>query len=158
MSTVARRTFSSTPQRDSHQTWIAIIDLLTQGKTNTARDELLAVAGIATSIIADQAPKHSPIVATCEGPRTRIYCIYDDDAIDCSDANEDPLGYDPLKGDWRLSLPCLADDLTWVQSALERHSSRVTARDLDASVPADDSMSVAKGQSLKFDKDGFLKS
>ena len=80
--------------------------------------ELLAVDGLAASIIADQAPKDAAIVVTCDGPRTRIYCLYDDDAIDGSDANEDALGFDPLKGDWRMSLPCLADDLAWVQAAL----------------------------------------
>src|SRR3546814_5456481 len=51
-------------------------------------------------------------------------------SLDGADANEDLLGFDPLKGDWRLSLPCLSEDLAWVQGALKRHSSRVTARDL----------------------------
>lgn len=104
MTTVASRTFRSTPQRDAHTTWTAIVDLLTQGKTCAARTELMAVAGVAASVIADQAPKDGAIVVTCDGPRTRIYCIYDDDAIDGADANEDPLGFDPLKGDWRVSL------------------------------------------------------
>src|SRR3546814_2135228 len=90
----------------------------------------MAVSGFSSSVIADQAPKDAPIVVTCDGPRTRIYCLYDDDALDGADANEDLLGFDPLKGDWRLSLPCLSEDLAWVQGALKRHSSRVTARDL----------------------------
>src|SRR3546814_12957859 len=102
--------FSSTPQRDAHQTWTAIVDLLTQGNTGAARSDLLAVSGVAASVIADQAPKDAPIVVTCDGPRTRIYCLYDDDALDGADANEDLLGFDPLKGDCRLSLPCLSDD------------------------------------------------
>lgn len=119
MSTVASRTFRSTPGRDAAQTWIAIVDLLTQGKSGDARTELLAVVGTAASVIADQAPKDAAITVTCDGPRTRIYCLYDEDAIEGSDANEDPLGFEPLKGDWRISLPCLADDLVWVQSALK---------------------------------------
>src|SRR3546814_224340 len=82
MTTVARRTFSSTPQRDAHQTWTAIVDLLTQGNTGAARSDLLAVSGVAASVIADQAPKDAPIVVTCDGPRTRIYCLYDDDALE----------------------------------------------------------------------------
>ena len=76
-------------------------------------------------------------VATCDGPRTRIYCLFDDDAVDGSDANEAALGYDPLKGDWAVSLPCHADDLAWVQRALKQHSARITARELDAAVAAD---------------------
>lgn len=156
MSTVASRTFRSTPQRDAHTTWTVIVDLLAQGKTGAARTELMAVAGVAASVIADQAPKDAAIVVTCDGPRTRIYCIYDDDAIDGSDANEDPLGFDPLKGDWRVSLPCLAEDLAWVQSALKQHSSRITARDLDASVSTEESAAAAKAEALVLNPKGFL--
>ena len=89
MSTVASRTFKSTPERDAGRTWTAIVDLLTQGKAGAARTELLAVAGVAASVIADQAPKEAAIVVTCDGPRTRIYCLYDDDAVEGSDANEE---------------------------------------------------------------------
>src|SRR5699024_9357484 len=88
MSTVASRTFKSTPERDAGRTWTAIVDMLTQGKASDARTELLAVAGVAASIIADQAPKDAAITVTCDGPRTRIYCLYDDDAVEGSDANE----------------------------------------------------------------------
>jgi len=111
MGTVAKRTIRSTPHRDALQTWAAIVELLTQGKRDAARAELLSVGGIAASVIADQAAKTGAIVVTCDGPRTRIYCLHDDDAIDGSDANEDALGFDPLKGDWAVSLPCHSDDL-----------------------------------------------
>jgi hypothetical protein len=156
MSTVASRTFKSTPERDASRTWTAIVDLLTQGKAGDARTELLAVTGVAASVIADQAPKDAAITATCDGPRTRIYCLYDDDAIDGSGANEDSLGFDPLKGDWRVSLPCLADDLAWVQAALKKHSTRITARDLDAAVSSADESATTKSQTLIFDPQGFL--
>lgn len=154
MSTVASRTFRSTPGRDALLTWHAIVALLTQDKASAARDELLAVDGIAASVIADQAPKDAPVVVTCDGPRTRIRCLYDDDAIEGSDANEDALGFDPLKGDWRVSLPCQADDLAWVQKALAKLSTRITARDLDESAP--ESAAGAKAQTLTFDPKGFL--
>ena len=148
MTTVARRTFRSTPARDALATWIAIVDLLTRGTDGAARTELLAVAGIAASIIADHAPREAPIVVTCDGPRTRIYCLYDDDAIDGSDSNEDPLGFDPLKGDWRASLPSPVDDLSWVQAALKGHSDRITARDPDTPVAKDQSSKAADTQTL----------
>ena len=156
MSTVVRRTFRSVPQRDASQTWTAIVDLLVQGKAGPARIELLAIAGISASLIADQTPKDSAIVITCEGPRTRIYCLYDDDAVEGSDANEDPIGFDPLKGDWQVSLPCAADDLAWVQGALKRHSTRITARDRDAAVSTGERAEAAKSEALIFNPEGFL--
>jgi hypothetical protein len=157
MTTVASRVFRSTPGRDALDTWTAIVNLLTKGTESAARTELLAVSGVAASVIADQAAKAAAITVTCDGPRTRIYCLYDDDAIDGSDANEDALGYDALKGDWRVSLPCLTDDLAWVQAALKRQSTRVTARDIsESSVKVAESAEAAAAQTLTLDPKGFL--
>ncbi len=128
MATVARRTFSSSPKRDALATWGEIVALLTHSNSD-ARAELESVSGIAGSIIGDKACEKAPIIVSCEGPQTRIYCLYDDDAVEGSDANEDILGFDPMKGDWSISLPCDVDDLDWVQSALEQKSDRITARD-----------------------------
>lgn len=155
MSTVASRTFRSSPQRDSSQTWTAIVDLLTRGNDGANRTELLSVAGIAASVIAEQGPKDSAIIVTCDGPRTRVYCLYDEDAIDGADANEDALGFDPLEGDWRVSLPCPAADLAWVQAALMKHSTRITARDIATANDIEES-AAAKAQTLVLDPKGFL--
>lgn len=157
MTTVASRRFNCTPQRDAGKTWDAIVDLLTQGKDGPKRKELLAVSGVAASTLADQAPRDAAITVTCDGPRTRIYCLYDDDAIEGSDANEDPLGFDPLQGDWRVSLPCLPDDLSWVQGALKKHSERITARDRDADVETTKAHQDQQAQTLVLDPQGFLK-
>jgi hypothetical protein len=156
MTTVASRTFASTPKRDAAATWTAIVDLLTQGRNSAPRTELLAVSGIAASIIADQAPKDAPIVVTCDGPRTRIYCLYNDDAVEGSDSNEDALGFDPLAGDWQLSLPCLKDDLAWVEAALKKHSTRITAREPDTDVVKSAAAGPNTGRALIFDPKGFL--
>lgn len=156
MSTVASRTFRSTPHRDAAATWNAIVDLLTQGRSGAACTELLGVSGTAASIIADQVPKDSPIVVTCDGPRTRIYCIYDEDAVDGSHASENALGFDPLKGDWRVSLPCAAEDLAWVQRSLAQKSTRITARGPDES--AADQSEQAASAPLTIDPKGFLAS
>ncbi|MCA1436814.1 hypothetical protein A5906_26180 [Bradyrhizobium sacchari] len=160
MSTVSRRTFVSTPARDSTKTWHAVVDLLAPGATHPARKELLDVVGIAASIISDRSPKDHAIVATCDGPRTRVYCLFDDDAVDGSDANEAALGYDALKGDWAVSLPCDPDELDWVQRALKKHSSRITARELNASVAADqdEPAAVTAQVSLVPDLKGLLES
>lgn len=158
MSTVSRRTFAATPARDALSTWSAIVDVLAPGATHSARKELTAVAGIAASIISDRSPKNHAIVATCDGPRTRVYCLFDDDAVDGSDANEAALGYDALKGDWAVSLPCDADELDWVQRALKKHGTRVTARDLDAPVAADQDEPAAARLSLVPDLKGLRES
>ena len=142
MSTVASRTLISTPQRDAHRTWEAVVNLLIQSQSCDAREELNAVGGIAASIIADRTPAESPIVVTCDGPRTRIYCLYDDDAVDGSDADEGALGFDPLNGDWHISLPCTTDDLGWVQAALKEHSRRITARTTGEPVTKTDQASM----------------
>ncbi len=157
MTTVASRTFRSTPHRDAAQTWSAIVDLLTQGRTGDVRNELIAVSGIASSVIADQAPKTAAIVVTCDGPRTRIYCVYDDDALDDSEENEDTLGFDALKGDWRISLPCQAEDLSWVQDALKKRSVRITARDLATAVSDGENAETAKAAALVLDPQAFLR-
>lgn len=157
MTTVASRTFRSVPHRDAVRTWTDIVHLLTQGKAREAQRELLAVTGVASSVIADQAPKEAPIIVTCDGPRTRIYCVYDDAALNESEASEDALGFEPLKGAWLVSLPCLADELAWVQGALAKHSSRITARDVATGLSSDgDESSEANAGSLSLDVKGFL--
>lgn len=157
MSTVASRVIRSSPHRDTAQTWALIVELLTQGKEGTAKAELQSVAGVAGSIIAERAPKDAAIVVTCDGPRTRVYCLYDEDAIDGSDAKEDTLGFDPLKGDWSVSLPCPADDLEWVQRALKAKSTRITARDQTVTL-GESEKAAAQSQGLSLNVDAFLKS
>jgi hypothetical protein len=156
MSTVVRRTFASTPKREAQKTWEAIVDLLTKGMAGSRRTELQAVAGIASSIISDQAPKDAAIIVTCDGPRTRIYCLYDDRAIEGDEASEDALGFDPLAGDWAVSLPCESSDLPWVQKSLKTHSARITARDKAETIANDESSNAAKAGGLILDVKGFL--
>jgi hypothetical protein len=156
MTTVASRTFNCIPRRDAGKTWTAIVDLLTQGKDGQKRQELLSVTGVAASTLADQAARDAAITVTCDGPRTRIYCLYDEDAVEGSDANEEPLGFDPLVGNWRVSLPCLADDLAWVQGALKKHSDRITARNRDADIEVAKPQDSKAAQPLVLDTKGFL--
>ncbi len=150
MSTVVRRTVRSTPFRDADATWTTIVNMLCQGGREGARAELLAIAGIACSVIADQAARNEPVVATCDGPRTRIYCLHDDAAIEGGDENEAALTYDALKGEWHVSLPCPAEDLAWVAAALARKTARVTARAPGGKTAAD-SVAVAATGPLELD-------
>ena len=156
MTTVASRTLRSSPHRSASDTWNTIVELLTQGRTGDARNELRAVSGIASSIIADRVAKDAAIVASCDGPRTRIYCVYDEDAIDGADASEDSLGFDPLNGDWRVSLPCQPEDLGWVQGALKKHSTRITARDATAAAPVERAGLDVEAQPFTLDPKKFI--
>jgi hypothetical protein len=159
MSSVASRVVRSSPQRSTSDTWVFIVDLLTQGKDNDTRKELMSVSGIASSLIAEHAPKDAAIVATCDGPRTRIYCLYDEDAIDGGDSKEDGLGYDALKGQWAISLPCPKDDLEWVQRALKAKSSRITARDMTQRLGEEtEAAKVESTAGLTLNVEKFLKS
>lgn len=158
MTTVVRRDFRSIPHRDAAATWAAIVDLLTAGGGDAdKRKELLAVAGVACSVITDQCPGASPIVVTCEGPRTRIYCWYDDDTFDDANSNEAKLGFDALNGDWQVSLPVSEEDLAWVQRALKRTSSRIVARDKEGDVEGV-KQEHAVSNALALDMEGFMKS
>lgn len=157
MTTIASRTFRSSPYRDAVTTWDEIVQMLARDQTTAAARELRAVTGIVASLITDQCSKSTPIIVTCDGPRTRIYCLYDEDALDEADANEEPLGYNALEGDWRVSLPCQKSELAWVQSALKKHSARITARDLESGISVDEAESTAKAASLVLDLGGFLK-
>ena len=155
MATVIRRTFRSSPFRNTHDTWMAIVELLTGGQSSDARKVLVAVAGVAASCIADQAPRSAPIVVTCDGPRTRIYCLYDDEALDGADAQEGALGFDALQGDWAISIPCHKDELAWVVDALAEHTARITARDMAEGLATDEKN--AASNSLVLDVEGFMK-
>lgn len=157
MTTVASRRFVSVPQRDAASTWRAIVDLLTAGKASPARTELLAVSGVAASIITDKAPEKAAIVVTCDGPRTRIYCLYDESAIEGADKNEEPLVHDALSGDWRISLPCSAGDLAWVQRALKTHSVRISAREEAEVLRPDDQHAATQASLLVLDRESFMK-
>lgn len=156
MLTRTRRTIRSLPYRDSIETWTEIMELITVHNVQ-ARVELESITGIASSIILDKACKISPIIVTCKGPQTRLYCLYDDDAIDGSDANENPLGFNPLKGDWTISLPCLECDLEWVRRELKSKTTRITARDSDEmAIKAQTDESEQASSSIDIER--FLKS
>lgn len=136
MTVIARR-FASIPARLASETWLHVISLV--APTNTAaQDELRRVTGIASSLITREAMKESPIVVAGNGPRVRLYCVYGEDAIEGANVNEAALPNSPAESEiWTMSLPCPADDLSWVQASLYRLSSRVTARDLAETAPAE---------------------
>lgn len=153
--TVLARVVRATPHRSAGEAWEVIVGLLAPNG-GAARDELMKVAGVATSLIATEAPKDDKIVVWGGGPRVRISCIYDEDAITGDNANETKLARSPTEGDWAMSLPCPEEDLTWVQAALAKKSARITARKLgeklDTDAEEDQSATAAT-----IDKEAFLR-
>jgi hypothetical protein len=127
MTVVARRV-RATPHRGASNAWQVIVDLIAP-KDGTARRELLSINGIASSLISTESPKNAAMVVKGKGPRVRIYCLFDDDAISGDDANEASLAEYPTDGDWLMSLPADADDVSWVKEALVKKTARITVRE-----------------------------
>jgi hypothetical protein len=130
MTTVARKV-AATPARLATDAWQRIIDLL--APTNaSARTELAGVVGVASLLITEEAMKSSPIIASGDGPRVRVYCVYGDDAIEGSKVSEAAIADSPVDQDdgWKISLPCASDDLEWVRASVKKRTERITARDV----------------------------
>lgn len=156
MTVVARR-FVSIPERTASATWSAISELLTP-ESGSAATELAAVSGVASSLISREAMT-SPIVVWGTGSRVRIYCLYNDDAIEGDDANELALSFDATDGDWHMSLPCPAEDLSWVKNALKGKSKRVSARDMKTTIDSDEEEpSKVSSTETVVDLEAFFKS
>jgi hypothetical protein len=155
--TTIARCIIAEPIRTASETWMFIVDLLAPEADNEAREGLLAVIGIASSLIAEEVVKDVPIVVYGSGPRVHIYCLYGQDAIEGGDANESEFATSPIEGDWAMSLPCPEDELDWVQKALEKKSSRVTVRELNAPVNNKDENGSSE-KATKINKEAFLRS
>tara|TARA_E500000318_G_scaffold14854_4_gene14833 strand:- start:46755 stop:47228 length:474 start_codon:yes stop_codon:yes gene_type:complete len=153
MSTVIARRIASTPVRTASQTWELIVDLLAPSSDSDARRELEMAAGAACSSISSEATKDAPIVIWGAGPRVRVYCVFDDDAITGDRVNEAMLSRCPTDGDWSMSIPCLPEDIDWSKKKLASVSSRITARSRDDDVDGDDSSeSTASGLSVNVEE------
>jgi hypothetical protein len=158
VTTIARR-IVSVPERTATETWNIICQLLAPDSSSAASRELASVAGIACSVITRQAMT-APIVLYGSGPRLRIYCLYNEDAIEGDNASESKLPFEATAGDWRLSLPCPEEDLAWVQSALSEKSKRISARDMEAPVEDDAGPGIrtANKPATEIDLEAFFKS
>src|SRR5215468_7121582 len=118
MSTIIARRVASTPTRTATETWAKIVELVAPDPNSPARKELAAAGGVVRSSISSEAIRDSAIVVWGGGLRVRIYCLFDEDAITKDDANEDPLPKSPTEGDWKMSIPCLPEDVAWSNTNL----------------------------------------
>lgn len=155
MTVIARR-IKATPARSASAAWSVMVNLLAPDTSSAARIELDNISGIASSLISDEALKTSPTVVYGSGPRIRFYCLYDEEAVSGENASESALSFVPTDGDWKMSLPCPAEDLDWVQEALKKKSNRITARDLTAVVDDGEGENQQSSKSLRIDTEAFL--
>jgi len=157
MATVITRSVASTPERTAAETWNVIISILAPDPKTSGRAELQKIAGVAAASIASEATKDDGFVIYGSGPQVRIYCIFGDDAITGDGVNEDSLVEAPTNGDWRMSMPCLAEDLDWTQRRLKSLSYRITARAVGESVEYEKSVSSRAPAEIILNRNEFLK-
>lgn len=157
MATVIRRTVRATPYRTGAETWTFICNLLAEQGTSP-RSELERVAGIAEQLLCSESPKSAPIVVYGTGPRVRIYCLYDEDALTEDDANEYSLPFDPTDGEWKMSIPAEEDDVNWANAEFKRHSARIAARGKNEPLEEDEDEEKTQGQTAPAVNEGaFLR-
>lgn len=134
------------------------MQLLAPDESGDARREMKQATGVACSSISSEATKDAAIVVWGGGPRVRTYCIYGEDAITGEGVNEDTLPKSPTEGDWRMSIPCLPEDVKWSNDKLAQISKRITARSFDSDVDDDSGASKSSSQAMSLNMEGFLKS
>lgn len=156
MSAVIARRVASTPSRTASQTWTKIIEILAPDPASAARAELRNAAGVARASISSEATRDAAVVVWGAGPRVRIYCVFDDDAITGDDVNEDALPRSATDGDWHMSIPCQKEDVFWSSSKLATISDRISARAPDEDVE-DDTDSRASAPPLTINLGEFFK-
>ncbi|HYH05606.1 MAG TPA: hypothetical protein VEK11_00970 [Thermoanaerobaculia bacterium] len=158
--TVIARKVTAIPARAATESWQRIIDLVAPSNA-AAQAELASVAGVASSLIADEAMKSSPIIVTGDGPRLRIYCLYGEDAIEGAKTNESSIPDSPAEngGGWKMSLPCPSDDLEWVRASLKKRSARISARDLSETTLPDETAeeTSTSAQAASINMESFLR-
>lgn len=159
MSVVSRK-LRSIPVRSAADTWKAAAFLLAPVETSDAHKELTSVSGIASSLISSEAMAEAGVVCTGSGPRVRIYCLHDEDAITGEEANESPLQHCPTEDeDWQVSLPCPSEDLDWVRRALKEKSNRISPRDMTERLgPQEENNGNPALASAQVNKEAFLRS
>ena len=156
MTVVARR-IKATPARSASEAWHILVNLIAPSD-GAARTELQRIEGVASCLIAEEAMKSDACVVYGSGPRLRVYCLYDEDAVTGENANEGPLTFCPTEGEWQMSLPSPAEDLAWVQQSLKERSSHVVAREVGAAIDDEESNESAAGKGAVVNREAFLRS
>ena len=110
---IVRRVIS-TPVRSATDTWTAISALLAPDPTSSARRELNRMSGLACAAISSEAMRHDPLELRSQGLTVRIYCLHGEDAIMTPGYDLHEFAWCPTEAEWRMSIPCEATDLRWL--------------------------------------------
>jgi hypothetical protein len=143
-----RRDIASIPKRSAGETWKTIIELIT-GSGTVDKKTLERASSIMETLIADEHPAKKPIVLKGAGSRLVIYLLYGENAME-ADLEVDKLSWNPTAGDWSMTAPSDADDVTWMNNALKDRAPRIKIHDVDAAVE-DEEESASGEQALKID-------
>ena len=109
------------------------------------------------SAIASEVLKDDAFVLYATGPRIRVYCLYDDDAISGEDASEGELSETPTDGDWRLSIPVLEEDFEWSMRTLKACAPHISVRKAGEEVREDsDAQQTESRAAVRINIDRFL--
>jgi hypothetical protein len=135
MSIVARK-FNASPARLSSATWKAITAVVCKDDADATK-EFQKVAGVASSLINDRHFKDCPMIVKNEGPRLRVYCLYGEGATTGEDSNENGLSWQPTAKQWHAFLPCSADELKEMATALKEKSIKFSVYDVEKGIPDD---------------------
>lgn len=135
MSVVSRR-FTASPVRTASETWTAIVNTIASD-SETAKQELNNITGIAASLISDETPAKTPITIIGSGPRLRIYCLVGAEAIE-GEANEASLTWNLFEKDWEIYFPVEDADLAWVTKALNEKNKKFKTYKVDEKINDED--------------------
>ena len=124
-----RRDLSSIPCRSASETWQQIVDLIT-GSGSLDVKQLQDASGILASIITDEHPATKAITVEGVGAQLRLYCMYGMKAVE-EGKKVDSLTWNPTAGDWTMHVPCDAENMSWVKSALAKSSPRIKVFDVE---------------------------
>lgn len=158
MSTVIARRVTATPIRTSSEAWAVIVKLLAPDADSPARVVLDRASGVACSSIASEVPKADALVMYGSGPRLRVYCLYDDDAMSGEEASEGELPETPAEGDWRLSIPVLEEDFDWSARAIKVCAPHISVRKAGEDLPEDSDRQTENRAVVRINLDRFLQS
>jgi hypothetical protein len=143
-----RRDIASIPRRSAAETWREIVELIT-GSGSVDAASLTAAASVMESLITDEHPAKVPIVVKGLGSRLVIYCLFGEDAMD-ADLAVDKLSWNPTAGNWAMTAPTDAVDVSWMNNTLRERAPRITVHDVSVA-PTDEEQATEAMQELKID-------